>query len=1011
MFKKSPKTANQTEDALFLVCREVKQDISEVVEFLKERLSNTSAFQHMPWYLVLGAKNAGTSQLIAKSELDFLETDRFVELTPEGMETKSGVNWWLSSNAVLIDVPGTYLEESANLTPERAAWFELLSQIRHYRVRRPLNGIILTMDVQSLQRNHFNWMRGRIEEVLHRLKQRLPLYLVITQMDQIQGFHEYYDDLGKTERDQFSGLTFSLNDKLKTSWAEVFSENFDKLISNLHQRMLWRVHQERESLKRNKILNFPQQLNSIKDNLKTLIHDLSSVKTHASLRGVYFTSCLKNESPAIDVITETFEKHFALAPVQNASTLPLRSERAFFIKTLFEQKIFPESCLANDVLRATASRQDNFLRWSTLGFAGIILLSITFTLSQHYKQQTLHLNMANAALSEYKLLSSTYNPVDPQLDKLLPALDALAIAQQNAASAQLPWLLRFQLHRQLPLAALTEQLYTNDLQLKLIPTVRAKIEAQLQNGNITEPAQLYGLLKVYLMLGDPLHADKHFLQNWFENWQNPLMRNQDFRKHLNLAINNRMPVLSQHTVLIQKIRSELNALPYDQISNAVFSNNLSQTPPLVINILNNNTGIFLLPSKNISGLYTAAQITQINSELNNALYTALNGNWILGSKTSENLSPATLKVLQNNLINQYVDNYVNAWQQFLSQIQIRKFTSLTQLEQALQILTKNHSPLEQILAVAQQNTQLNEQEVNNNTTILFSALSNKLNTNFNALNNIALQNIQASLQSLGTQIRGITYSQNSGAEALEIAQNMAKQKKQDIIHNLVLQASALPEPIKTWLISIANQSRDLILAKASQYTWQQWQLQVLPLCRASIENHYPVDKSADKEISLSDFGRFFENGGIFKQFFTIYLSPFVETSTAKWQWKNIDGGTFSQDNHRLSQFERANIIQELFFNSKNQLLVPFSLSLNKKNHYYIWPQDTQDISVILNNNKNDTINVHGNWSIFKLIDEGTLKPHADGKTYDLIFNKTTYTLNAMPLNPFVPGVINQFKCP
>jgi len=1008
MFKKSLTTENKTEDALLLVCRGVKQDICEVVEFLKERLSNTKAFQQMPWYLVLGGKNAGTSKLISKSELDFLETDRFVQLTPEGMETKSSVNWWLSSNAVLIDVPGTYLEESANLTPDRAAWFELLNQIRRYRFRRPLSGIILTVDIQSLQKNNINWIRPRIEEVLHRLKQNLPLYLVVTQMDQIKGFYEYYDDLGKSEREQYSGLTFSLSDKLKTSWTEIFSENFDQFISNLHQRMLWRVHQERESLKRNRILNFPQQLNSIKENLKVLIHDLSRVRTHASLRGVYFTSSLGNESPVIDVITETFEKNFALVPTQNTSSLHLKPERAFFIKTLFEQKIFLESRLANDVLQTTASRQDNFLRWSASGFAGIILLGITLTLSQHYKHQTMYLNTANTALSNYQLLSLVYNPGDPQLDKLLPALDALALARQNAESAQLPWLLRFQLHRQTPLSTLTEQLYTHDLQVKFIPAVRVQIENQLQKRDAADSAQLYGLLKVYLMLGDPAHADKNFLQNWFKHWQNPFMQNQDFTKHLNTAIHNPMPMLSYNTALVQKIRAILNALPYNQLSNAVLYNNLSQSPQIFLKIINNNTPCFLLPETGISGFYTATQIMQVNSQLNNALVTAINGNWVLGNKIPENMSPDALKTLQNNLINQYTENYVNTWQQFLSQIQIRKFQSLTLLDQGLQVLIQNHSPLEQILAVVQQNTQMN-----NNKLLLI--LSNKLNTNFNALNNISLKNIQANLQSLDIQIQEIIHSRNPEAKAFEIAKNMAEQKNHDAVQALMQQASTSPEPVKSWLLSIANQSRDFILSRASQYIWQQWESQLLPLCHATIENHYPFEKFSDKEVSLSDFRRYFEKDGIFNQFFTVYLSPFVETNTVRWRWKNIDGGIFDQNDQQLSQFERANIIQELFFNHKNQLITPFSLSINHKTHYYIWPEDTQDISLILDNarnkNKNKIISVQGNWSIFRLIDKGRLRPHADGKTYDLIFDKTKYTLNALPVNPFVPGVIDQFKCP
>jgi type VI secretion system protein ImpL len=1004
MFKKSLSTTNQTEDALFLVCQKVKQDSSEVVDFLRERLDNTKAFQQMPWYLVLGAKNAGSTQLIAKSELNFLETHRFVELTPEGMETRSGINWWLSSNAVLIDVPGAYLEESTNLTPERAAWFELLTQIRRYRFCRPLNGIILTIDIRSLQKNNIQWMRPRIEEVLHRLKQRLPLYVVITQIDQIQGFYEYYDDLGKNERDQYSGITFSFNEKLKTSWTVAFSENFDKLISNLHQRMLWRVHQECESPKRNKILNFPQQLNYFKDDLKHLIHELSAAKSHASLRGIYFTSSLNNEALAIDAIGDTFEKRFfekrfASAPTQNVSIAPLRSKHSFFIKTLFEQKIFPESRLANSVLRATASRQDNFLRWGALGFLGIILLSITLTLSQHYKHQKSHLNIANMALSDYKLLILAYNPVTPQLDKLLPALDVLALAEQNASNAKLPWLLRFQLHHQTPLATLTEELYTHDLQFKLIPAVRAQIEDQLQEEDVIDAAQLYGLLKVYLMLGDPLHADKHFLQNWFENWQNPLMKNSNFKKHLSIAINNPMPILPPDAVLVQKTRAILNALPYNTLSNAILSNNLTQTPPLSIKITHNNMGIFLLPLKNISGIYTAREIAQIDSQLNNLLYAAISGNWVLGSKTPENISPETLKTLQNTLINYYVDNYVDIWQEFLSHIRVRKFTSLIQLDQAIQILTQNESPIEQILAIVQQNTQLNTP----------SALSNKLNISFNMLNNVSLKNIQTTLRGLHTQIREIIHSQDPDAEALEIAQNMANQKGHDAVRALIQQASLSPEPVKTWLLSLANQSRDLILARASYYTWQQWQLQGLPLCHASLENHYPVDKTAVKEVSLADFERFFGNGGIFKQFFNVYLSSFVDTTMAKWKWKNIDGGTFSQNNQILSKFERTNIIQELYFNRKNQLLIPFRLSLNKKNHDYIWPEDTQNITIILHNGK--TISAQGNWSIFKLIDQGTLKPHNGGKTYDLIFGKTTYTLNMLPLNPFVPGVINQFKCP
>jgi type VI protein secretion system component VasK len=125
----------------------------------------------------------------------------------------------------------------------------------------------------------------------------------------------------------------------------------------------------------------------------------------------------------------------------------------------------------------------------------------------------------------------------------------------------------------------------------------------------------------------------------------------------------------------------------------------------------------VLPNREISKLYTPQQLPQVNSALNNALYAAINGNWVLGNKAHESLSSATLKTLQNNLINTYTEDYMNTWQQWLSQTQVRKFGSLSTLEQAVQILTQNHSPLEQILAIVQQNTVLNSNTDQNTTGI------------------------------------------------------------------------------------------------------------------------------------------------------------------------------------------------------------------------------------------------------------------------------------------------------
>lgn len=978
------------QDALFLACESVQQNVQHAVQFLKERLTSFGAFQQMPWYLVIGNKASGKTQLLEKSELPFLDQEKFAALTPSGMETQGGVNWWFSPAAVLIDVPGAYLEESEALTPMRAAWFELLQQIRRYRFRRPLNGIILTISVKSLQKGEMLFLRTRVQEVLYRLKQKLPIYIVITQMDALQGFYEYFDDLGKNERDQLCGVTLPLSANIKANLVENFSKEFESLMTNLHQRVLWRVHHEREPQRRKLILNFPHQLNSLKENLKQLIYDFSSMEAHTAVRGVYFTSSiLSAESEnAVDQIGETIGKHFALMPVASQAAA-YRPQQAFFIKSLFEQKIFPESRLANDVLQNTATRQQDMIRWGVLGLSGIILFSLTLYFSKQYQQQTHHLNSATTALSDYKLLSLTFNTQNLAIDKLLPALDALHFALSSASQANLPWLLKFQLHHQGSLADSIQRLYDHELQTQLIPQLRAQVAQQLKSGGITDSAQLYALLKIYLMLGDPTHQDKAFLTHWFyQDWKNPLIDDKKFQQHLNAAIEGQMPVIPGDAALVQQARASLNALPYEVLSNAILKNETIPTPGLPF-ALENADHSFILPKTGVSPLYTPEGASKTASQINDALFSAVNGNWVLGNKVASGLSGKNVSVLQKTLMKDYESDYTEAWQQFLSQIKLKPLPNLEAVDAALQELSSNNSPLVQIVNLVQ--------------------INNAHQAAFETFNNLPTKSIILNLQQVEILVHKIVSSKNQDETALFIAQNIAKQKGPDPLMQLMDAANAAPLPVKEWLYTIANLTRDLIFEKASRYAWSQWQTQVLPLCHGALDNRYPFDRTAKEDVTLSNFARFFERGGIFNQFFMIYLSPFVDKSSAKWQWKNIDGGVFDHDLTRLSQFERANIIQMLFFNHKNQLTTSFSLD----NKAYNWPINTAHLTV--KTGDDTSVNATGAWSIFRLIDQGTLKPQADGQTYDIWFNtddgKTKTVLTAAPLNPFIPGAMEQFRCP
>ena len=55
-------------------------------------------------------------------------------------------------------------------------------------------------------------IRQRMRELHDELGVRLPVYVLFTKADLIAGFVEFFDDLGKEEREQVWGMTFPLDD-------------------------------------------------------------------------------------------------------------------------------------------------------------------------------------------------------------------------------------------------------------------------------------------------------------------------------------------------------------------------------------------------------------------------------------------------------------------------------------------------------------------------------------------------------------------------------------------------------------------------------------------------------------------------------------------------------------------------------------------------------------------------------------------------------------------------------
>ena len=128
-------------------------------------------------------------------------------------------DWWFTDQAVLIDTAGRYTTQDSDARVDGAGWLGFLRLLKQHRRRQPLNGVVVAIGLSDLaaldddaRHAHARTIRRRVRELHDQLGVRVPIYAVFTKTDLIAGFVEFFDNLGKEEREQVWGMTFPLDE-------------------------------------------------------------------------------------------------------------------------------------------------------------------------------------------------------------------------------------------------------------------------------------------------------------------------------------------------------------------------------------------------------------------------------------------------------------------------------------------------------------------------------------------------------------------------------------------------------------------------------------------------------------------------------------------------------------------------------------------------------------------------------------------------------------------------------
>lgn len=310
--------------------------------------SGQAALYALPWYVIIGPPAAGKTTALTQSGLGFISPPGSGSSKVRGTAGTRNCDWWFSPHAILLDTAGRL----ATGEDDRDEWLGFLDTLRRYRSRRPLEGVVIALSVEDLLSNSeldleetAKTLRARADEVMSRLEMVLPLYVLLTKVDLLAGFVDFWGDLSKAARAQAWGASFNFDEELVDPEHMVQTE-FETLERVLHARMLTRLGSEPLAEVRARILQFPLEFAALRRPLAQFVGQLCQANPYQEtplLRGFYFSSGTQT-GRQLDHVLANMARGYNLPQAGGLGQQQPRqaAPQSFFVTELFQKVIFPD---------------------------------------------------------------------------------------------------------------------------------------------------------------------------------------------------------------------------------------------------------------------------------------------------------------------------------------------------------------------------------------------------------------------------------------------------------------------------------------------------------------------------------------------------------------------------------------------------------------------------------------------------------------------------------------------
>lgn len=720
----------------------------------------------LPWFLVLGKHAAGKTSIIENGDMRFpIDHEIRAELATLGeRDAKEFITWRVAGNeAVLLDIDGhQFVPHEERTGVQSVLWDRFLTNLQKIRPRRPINGVILAVDM--LEFSHFsmasreeyaNLVRRTVNDLVERLGTRLTVHIVFTKMDQLAGFTGFFEGLRAVDRENLFGFHFLYEGRHTPAWDEQFVEQYAEFCKKIHRLTTRQLLDQKTPRNRREAFTFYRTLLGLEAPMSAFLKGALTAdkfSTPPLVRGVYFASNRQENAPQNVFLEAVGQRYMLPQPLYGTSQ---GASYPFFITQFFKKAVFPEAGLSGNNVKVE-KRYRSRLMLAFFGSAAACVIGAIYWSAQYNKNLALAENVLERTEVYASLGQSVRN--DPTGQQLLDPLNTIRDAtfefddfrEVSAATAQLT------LYQGREIGPIADAAYRTILNDQFAPVLLGGVEQKLRQVCPKGSDEELEYLRVYRMMGelegrDNRVIDKYFGDFWQTNFEAQGEVQEQLNSHLDYMLEKVPAAYETDPALVlsaqenlgrltpyRRVYANLRALSERQLPNPIeFQSSIGASFGIVYQAstvgevsteeaeeakAEDSTSVtpecgqiseqvFARGPFEVPRIFTAPEYKAFFvPQVERVAQIAADDLWVLGQLESTNYSDEDFLEIQRNLREVYVDDYVRTWRQSLNALEVRDFDDIRDATESLRALSGPDNPIRRIARLVVNNSTIYEPE-------------------------------------------------------------------------------------------------------------------------------------------------------------------------------------------------------------------------------------------------------------------------------------------------------------